>query len=97
MKAFRTITNLITSVVIAETAGKAKHATYLSAKESGFKVNFLDIQVWRLKSLDHLAKPLPCGRQIIPNCVMTPEFANKPCGCTKCIDQAILRLEGEKK
>lgn len=89
MKAYKTRLGITTCVAIAETAGKAKYATYLSAKEAGYKYHFVQVKAHRLKSLDHLTKPLPCGRQLIPNCVMTPEYAMKPCGCSKCV--------GEKK
>ena len=42
----------VRSIVFEETAGKARYATYLTAKDAGYEPNLIDVKVTRAKAYD---------------------------------------------
>lgn len=84
MKAWRTVWDQVPSIVIAETRAKAVWITMLAIEDANYHASWVDIRARRAPEFDHLADPLPCGRRAGINTAMTPEWARRPCRCTKC-------------
>ncbi len=54
LKAFLTDTMGVRSIVCAETASKARYKMYLAAKDVGYKPQFKNIHVKRVKEFDDI-------------------------------------------
>ena len=72
MKAFGTDYLNCDAIVMAETAGKARYAFYLSAKDAGHEPELPKIRVWRLPNFDN--GKLSFGGQPEPNKPYCAEF-----------------------
>jgi len=72
IRAFKTKAIGTTSIVFAESAGKARTATVRSANDAGYKISYPDVTVHRSPEFD-CRKWKDGGNILPPNCCYKPE------------------------
>lgn len=80
------------SIVIAESAGKAKAAMVRSAQDANYQYGYTDMVCRRSKQHDILLAPWPCSRQWprnVPRIYEDPDDALRNfCACSQCRETA---------